>query len=659
MTNTLVPRLEALLIEQVTESQLLNVDYITQLLRVNPSVYLYYPYLFAGLFGLPDSSTMDRLSIAGFLIYLHVLNVDSLVDTHDKNKIENFTSILTMNAALMEQATKILFRTFDDASPFWTMWYTRKKEFHSAVSEEVYLSRENFSAHTYSVISDKKSAFAKSAIDACYVLSGMKDTNLYSALLQSHAYFSLAYQICDDIIDIKKDTQNYQFNYAYFKGIEAGLFQSKDQDKDLSQFYFHPIASALYEEAISNYRRALDVLPQNTSRDHWKVVILNKIAETTHKIRIINDFKKMNDCSNTLSSTYTQHILSSDSITTRLSTAIHQGLEFLISRVSHNSQGEEYRWEEYITQAGISTIWASAFIGFQLKPLASYSENIFQTLTQLHMYLVQSKQDVWSFNEQWRIGDADTTNFALLFLNDSQIEKATIEKWFRFQQVDGGFSTYYNPQQLATSLSSKDSFSSFNGWCASHTCVSSIGAHILWKLQDTYQLRWKDVLNFLLNKQSSEGYWESYWWTSPIYSTYFCAKLLEKMPEHYVRVEKALEWIIALQNENGSFSDPFSENYFYTGLALKLLMINFECNKEIIQKTVLFLLSKQFYDGSWHESHALRVPSPDTISPPVRGYESIKTFGVNVRAREFQRLFTTSVCINALRSFECGNDLFI
>ena len=71
----------------------------------------------------------------------------------------------------------------------------------------------------------------------------------------------------------------------------------------------------------------------------------------------------------------------------------------------------------------------------------------------------------------------------------------------------------------------------------------------------------------------------------------------------------------------------------------------------LIKKSVDFLLINQFIDGSWKNSHALQVPNSKDITPIKMDFP-IKTLGMNVRATEFNRLFTTSAILQSLVTYE-------
>lgn len=228
-------------------------------------------------------------------------------------------------------------------------------------------------------------------------------------------------------------------------------------------------------------------------------------------------------------------------------------------------------------------------------------------------------------------------------LNDLELEKPVLKKWLLFQNENGSFSTYFNEAQLKEALDDSN-LNNVNGWLSSHNCVSAVSFYFL--AQNDQQSN-----SFIKIKKYFDGNLEtkinSYWWTSEIYTLYYLAKsyhLLNEINSVNIIINK----IKSFQNENGSFSDNYGENLFYTGLALEILQLDkSEILKREINKTILFLLQNQFSDGSWQNSNALQVPNSEDENPSTIPF-NIATFGMNVRAKEFSRLFTTTSILQSL-----------
>ena len=80
--------------------------------------------------------------------------------------------------------------------------------------------------------------------------------------------------------------------------------------------------------------------------------------------------------------------------------------------------------------------------------------------------------------------------------------------------------------------------------------------------------------------------------------------------------------------------------------------LNFNKYEEKIKSGIDFLLKNQFIDGSWDNSYGMRIPSPEIIKPIDKDFIKIKTYGTNCRQLEFNRLFTTSICLNTIYKYQ-------
>ncbi len=116
------------------------------------------------------------------------------------------------------------------------------------------------------------------------------------------------------------------------------------------------------------------------------------------------------------------------------------------------------------------------------------------------------------------------------------------------------------------------------------------------------------------------------------------------------RVNSILDKIVVFQNDNGGFNDEYGENLFISGLALEILLYKRAEHRSEIEKLVGYLLSKQYEDGSWSNSHSLQIPDPAKTEPTNELY-SVSSYGTSVRAKEFNRLFTTSCILKSLTDY--------
>ncbi len=179
-------------------------------IQANPSFYLNYPKLF--LLTNDDADFhIEKLCLAGYLFYQSTLFLDAVIDNNDNHR-------LAVAMICQEEAIKLLTSIFGLNSRYWHLWNVRRDEYLKAIHiEKTYLKRANeVTIEEYGNLADFKSAFGKAAIDALYVLDDKIDNNIYRCLLNSHKYFSIAFQINDDVLDFKEDFKNGQFNWAVY-----------------------------------------------------------------------------------------------------------------------------------------------------------------------------------------------------------------------------------------------------------------------------------------------------------------------------------------------------------------------------------------------------------------------------------------------------------
>jgi hypothetical protein len=210
------------------ENEILNIRFITR----NPPFYLYYPNLFSGMLNVLDQNKINRLSIAGYFYYQSTLIMDTIID--EKN-----TQKYPVALVCQEETIKILTSIYGIESNFWNFWNARKNEFFSAILLQENLKNKEFVDFLeYETLADYKSAFGKIAIDSIFSLTNKKDLKTYNKILNSHKYFSIGFQLFDDVNDFRIDIEKKQFNWAVYelsKSIKFGNY--KDDSKTLNKLF--------------------------------------------------------------------------------------------------------------------------------------------------------------------------------------------------------------------------------------------------------------------------------------------------------------------------------------------------------------------------------------------------------------------------------------
>ena len=601
------------------KNALYNEDFITQ----NPEFYLYYPMFFSEAFDL-SSSDLKELCIAGYLYYQSSIFLDEIID--DKNNDKLFLTIICQ-----EETIKILTRIFGDNKTFWGLWNKRRNELVTSLHfEKSCFQKQTVENEEYYTLSDLKSAFGKAAIDSVFCLSkkdGVPNEKTYDDLIKSHYYFSIAFQINDDIIDMQKDWANGQFNIANYR--MRKLHPTVEDVSLLKKYlYINNDAKTLYLEAISALDKAIDVV-KDLNVTNWK----NNLFLNRRKI--LNTISEIDNYIKTLTAKvrHSNELYEFES----LEKSIGEAIKYISDR-----QNNDGSWCEYINQGGISDVWSTAFIGNKIFDIPELKFEFQKAIK----FVENSMNDdfLWGYNKTW-INDCDSTNFALLslLLANKKIKQECIDSLNKFQREDGGFSTYNDQKLLLESLNDIN-INDVGGWCQSHQCVTAVTLYIKSYLKRDLE----DILNYI--KKIEIKNITSYWWSSPIY-VYYYLSYSYNIIDCNTELDKIIEEISSLQLEDGSFkTNCMDDRVFYTAMALEILMFDYDKHVSKVNKAVSFLMKNQYKDGSWTNSNALLIPDPSKDVWDVKNFP-ISSIGVGVRAQEFDRLFTTSTVLKSLNGY--------
>lgn len=420
----------------------------------NPIFYIYYPKLFSSAFKGLDKQKVDLLCIAGYLYYQSTLFLDSVID--DGNKRGIFMALVCQ-----EEATKLMTHIFDLDTDYWILWNQRKQEYLNAIQiEKEYLKSDGkITLDQYSKLADFKSSFGKAAIDSIFKLSENNENEIYIKLINSHKYFSAAFQLNDDVLDFQEDFRKKQFNWAIYS-----MQNTKIENFSISElnklFYIRGYAKKLFQKAIEYINMALNEV-QNISVPIWideleklRNKFIVSILEIDNYLELLNIEIKISNEFVTENST---------------SLSIRNAIKFIKS-----SQNKDGSWREYVNQGGISDTWSTAYITSKLSGFNSNNE-FENNIKKAIKFLQNSKRGMlWGYNQTW-ITDSDTTNFVLLAFhyNSIFIDDSVFENWIRFYDSSQGFSTYIDSEDLLKSLKDKN-ITNVNSWTSGHQCVSAV-----------------------------------------------------------------------------------------------------------------------------------------------------------------------------------------
>jgi hypothetical protein len=625
-SNSFIKYIESLPIHKELKSIITN----RKAINSKMSAYLFYPLLFNNAFNYKSEKELDILCKSGYLYYRSISSIDSLVDGN--NSYNKYTLLTT--SICQEEAVKLLSVLFPIESEFWKIWSLRKKEFIKSIEKDT--EEDNTLAlEDYEVHADSKSAIGKIAIDAIYILSVKNNENnkIYANLLESHKLFSVGFQLSDDIEDFLEDLENKQKNYAikqmsfYFKDnhINQNDFSNKEKYKFL---YISGEATKILYLSLSYLDKALAIAHMHELH-LWADTITHKRNHVLHLLRQSEAYSEIvinkRDLSNELICNINKNIT--------LDASILKSMNFLIKRQKGNGC-----WNDFNFKGGISDLWVTAFIYRQLKEVDLLNSKTKSGDLVLTFLTENRTESGWACHITERLTDHIATIEAHLGLSESGVNLLeAIDYWQKNQNKDGGFSRY---NRLSLKKNFKNTTYDIDGWSQSHTCLSSVIYYFMSKCKYNHDAQ-KRLKNYLFLNRQTSGLWNSYWWTSTVFSTSYITKALLNYNEAGDE-ELAYELVSAMVND---VCISKSDNAFYLSMILSTI-----CYKQTIfnkfQKEAdtisTMLINRQYNDGSWYVDNIFRQPLPSVINPNLTAQQYIQAP---------MRNFITAQVINGLKLY--------
>jgi squalene cyclase len=314
-------------------------------------------------------------------------------------------------------------------------------------------------------------------------------------------------------------------------------------------------------------------------------------------------------------------------------------------------------WADFLTRAGQSDEWVTAFVVLQLLRGGVRAEALRAPVARL--LARQRSSGGWGYNALTP-EDADSTAWCtravLAVIPEASDQLTAARTYLARHRRAAGYSTYDDPARLRGYLG-MDADASLVGWCErSHTDVTASAA-FAWvpRREDAPADEWfGEALRFALDSlraaQDADGSWAGYWWRTPMYTTTAAIHALMALGDESggACIAAGLEWIARTQRDDGSWDGGDGEGAaFVTGLALQALASS-PRHGAAWTRGAGWLLREQRADGAWDPCPILQIPPPWVSDP--RMVDSWKRGGLGAPAcvADQNRLFTTSVCYGAL-----------
>ncbi len=582
----------------------------------SPKFYHYYPRLFKVYFRNIDDKTLKVLSDAGYLYYQSILKIDSIVDDKDM-------SCFSQTLILQEEAIKRLTSVFGLNSVFWEYWERRKKEYFDAVTIEKKLDYSNIALSDYEDLADKKSAFGKIAIDCLHILSNNEDILVYQTLLKSHKFFSVGFQLYDDVKDFREDIEKGQFNWAVYELKKKIDFENIDIRKLNKLLFISNVGQEILGKSIKYFKKSVNLL-QNLDRDsEW----LNTVKEVLQTIVGYLDVtcgyiktieKKIEIKNNILDIQFFEYKSIKNNI-------IRRGLDFIKSDFEKNYvdlkhimylsmvDGFENNNEVHVSDTFQRALLSDCLISVSKK----YNLDISAFLVRESDYFISIRNiddiGAWSYFYTVKEIAADIDDLGQimqLFINSGNVEyveqyckKAIDTVLFERADASGGIETWIIPHKDITNLQKKQEYFNKTKWGKGpdlEVVANFVYALFLYN-KNLYKTQIDKSLKYIIGQQQKSGFWQSRWYYGCYYGTYVCLRLLKKVNKYSEQIQFAIKSIIKNQNRDGGFSlskdgesDPLT-----TSFALLSLKLFLPVDNVAVLKATRYLEESQITDGSW------------------------------------------------------------
>jgi hypothetical protein len=593
----------------------------------SPSFYKNYPRLFSNYFDAIDEEIIGQLSQAGYLYYHATLLVDGLIDDKEFDQLP-----LIMH--LQEETIKSLTAIYGSKSIFWKYWNNRKKEYFKAVETEKKLSYDReISFVEYAELADQKSAFGKVAIDCIYLLSNQKDEALYHALLQSHYYFSVGFQLYDDVKDYREDLKKGQFNWAIYEQQKAMAEAPLNVDDGVLHklLFINGIGQNVLGKSISCFRRALDMLDPHIDSE-WKGIIIetkerieNYLDSTFGYIKTLEkkiEIKKRG----TADYSFFSYGKTKD-------TALKKGLDYIkqsflenyaeLKHIMFLSRSEGFRNQQEIHS---SDIFQRALINECLIGICkenNFNATVFFERECQYLIAHRNRDGIggWSYFPTVVEIAADIDDLGQIiqvFLACGRRDLVAVHCMQAIQVAicertcsNGGVETWIIPKENQNANQRRQEQCNASKWGKGPDV--EVVANLMFALHQfdskKYQEPLKKAIKFIIGHQNEQGYWDSRWYYGKYYGTYVCLRLLEQYKNLYpVYILKAIEFIIDHQNEDGGFSTELGQKSdpLATSFALLSMKLFLDPEHRCVGMAEKYLKGAQHNVGYWIESDFIK-----------------------------------------------------
>lgn len=327
---------------------------------------------------------------------------------------------------------------------------------------------------------------------------------------------------------------------------------------------------------------------------------------------------------------------------TSVDTALERGIERLLA------QNQGGRWRGFPTLAGESDVWVTGFILAHISGLARRRRKVRDA--QAFLLNASRQSGGWSYGGEVP-PDADSTAWCLMALSGvkgmSDSRRRTNESFLWSHLTNGGVATYKLDSGISKYIQAAPNHS-IAGWTSAHPDVTAAAI-----LADPHGERVEEFLAGLIARQTGAGFFNSYWWRGPHYTTTLTLRALRRCKRHLpaASARLILRALVREQLPDGGFGLGASMRLdsLTTALALEsfthLSYLGGLRNRRAAGNA---LLQTQGSDGRWGGDFVMRIPAPDVIDPQHVNLWKREGGGGNCYIPDRDGLFATAIACFAL-----------
>jgi hypothetical protein len=190
------------------------------------------------------------------------------------------------------EAVRILSGLFPADSPFWPQYYARYADHFDELKESGQTDKK-LGQDAYTSLLAKKYALLYLVLDTWHYLTDQKNKQAYEDLQQAVAWFTIGYNIPNEIRGLKTDLETHVNNYAYWRLLELlpemGLSAADFDQEELHKLvYVSGLAERMLTESLAAFEQTMTVANQY-DLNLFKQIVLSRMESNQKEMDVLQE----------------------------------------------------------------------------------------------------------------------------------------------------------------------------------------------------------------------------------------------------------------------------------------------------------------------------------------------------------------------------------